>query len=157
MLILQQYRQGGEVSTVVAVVIDEWLLWKRASEVVRLAVVADVTASTKGSEQELTVLVQLSEAGGRMRQNALSVSTGWDRTRLSHLLTRMESAGHLQRDRLSNGVDIRLLPAGQAVITAARPELELAIERHLLGRLDEVDRAALHRILCQLVQDKGSR
>jgi len=139
-----------------AVVIEEWLLWKRASEVVRLAVVGDVTASTKGLEQELTVLVQLSEVGGTMRQNALSVSTGWDRTRLSHLLTRMESAGHLRRDRLSNGVEIRLLPAGQAVIEAARPQLELAIERHLLGRLDAPDRAALHRILSKLVHDEGA-
>jgi DNA-binding MarR family transcriptional regulator len=73
------------------------------SEVVRTAVIADVIAGSDLSEAEMTVLVHLNGAGGSARQNALAASTGWDRTRLSHLLTRMESRGYLARSRLRNG------------------------------------------------------
>lgn len=88
-----------------------------------------------------------------LRQNALSVSTGWDRTRLSHLLDRLESRGYLRRNRITNGVEVRLLPAGQSVIDTARPSLERAVQRHMLDKLDPADRAALHRILLKLLDE----
>ena len=133
--------------------LGEWFRWKRAGEVVRLAVVAEVTGSTGGAEPELTVLVELREAGGMMRQNALAAVTGWDRTRLAHLLTRMEARGHLRRERITNGVEVRIQDAGQAVIDAARPRLEGAVRRHLLDKLSTDDREALHRILLKVLDE----
>lgn len=127
-----------------------WLLWKRASELVRNDVVADVTAGSGLSEPELTVLIQVSGAGGRLRQNALAAATGWDRGRLSHLLTRMEERGYLSRERLRNGAEIALLGPGQEVIEAAGPRLEVAVERHLTGKLSPAQRDALREILTTL-------
>lgn len=140
----------------VASILGEWFRWKRAGEVVRLAVVADVTGSTAIPEPELTVLVELREAGGMMRQNALAAATGWDRTRLAHLLTRMEARRHLRRDRIVNGVEVRLLDEGQAVIDAARPRLEGAVQRHLLDKLSADERIALHRILLKVLDEDES-
>lgn len=130
---------------------DEWLRWKRANEVVRLAVVGDVSVAAGVSEPELTVLVQLNDAGGTLRQNAIVASTGWDRTRLSHLLTRMEARGYLGRERIRNGVEVTLQPAGRALIDAAQPRLEAAVRRHLLDRLTDEDRRALHQIIDRLL------
>jgi len=74
-----------------------WLSWKRVSEVTRGRILADVIAQSPLTEPELTVLVHLDEASGALRQNALAAAAGWDRTRLSHLLTRMEERRYLTR------------------------------------------------------------
>lgn len=139
------------VSTPMGSATAEWLRLKRVYEVVRLAVVADMVETVDVPEPELTVLVHLRQAGGLARQNALAASTGWDRTRLSHVLTRMENRQHLTRSKLRNGVEVSLLPAGQALIDAAQPALEATVRRHLWGRLDEDDRQTLHRLLDTLL------
>ncbi|MFC3735453.1 MarR family winged helix-turn-helix transcriptional regulator [Paractinoplanes deccanensis] len=124
-----------------------WLLWKQVSELVRASVVADVIESSDLSEPEMTVLVHLNGSGGTARQNALAASTGWDRTRLSHLLTRMESRGYLSRARLRNGVEVTLEAAGAEVIARTEPPLAAAVERHLTGRLSAAQQQALRDIL----------
>lgn len=140
-----------EISTPEWPATAEWLRLKRVYEAVRLAVVADMVKAVEIGEPELTVLVHLSQAGGASRQNALAASTGWDRTRLSHLLTRMESHHYLARSRLRNGVEVSLLPAGKALIDAAQPALEATVHRHLWARLDDHDRETLRRLLDALL------
>ena len=134
------------MSTRLGAVTESWLRWKRAHEVVRAAVIADVVSATGLSEPELTVLVHLGEVGGVLRQSAIAAGAGWDRTRLSHLLTRMEARGHLTRRKVSGGVEVALLPPGQALLDDAQPRLQAAVREHLLDRLTEDDRRALERI-----------
>ncbi len=129
-----------------------WLRWKQAAEVVRAAVVADVAAASSVPEPELAVLVHLDHAGGTLRQNALAAATGWDRTRLSHLLTRMEQRGLLTRTRLRNGVELATTPAGAEVIAAAARPLREAVQRHLSSRLDAGQRRALLEIATALIE-----
>ena len=124
-----------------------WLLWKQAYEVVRGSVVADVTAVAQVSDPELIVLVRLDAAGGVLRQNAIAAATGWDRTRLSHLLTRMESRGYLARRKVAGGVEVVMAEPGAEVLDASRPPLEAAVRQHLLGKLQPGDEADLRRIL----------
>lgn len=123
-----------------------WLAWKRVGEVTRARVLADVVAHGPISEPELTVLAHLDEAGGSMRQNALASAAGWDRTRLSHLLTRMEERGQVARERLRNGVEVTLLDGGRRALEATREPLADAVARHVTGRLDADQRAALQLI-----------
>lgn len=124
---------------------------KRVYETARLGIIADVSAGSGVPEPELGVLVHLDEAGGLLRQNALAASTGWDRTRLSHLLTRMEARALVARRRLTNGVEVALEPAGRTLLDSARPQLETAVQRHLVDRLDEEGRRALDRVLDRLL------
>src|SRR3954468_19996445 len=93
-----------------------WTLWKRVHEVVRGSVIADVTAVAQVSDSELGVLVHLDMAGGVLRQNALAAAAGWDRTRLSHLLTRMESRGYLARRKVAGGVELVLSESGARML-----------------------------------------
>src|SRR3954465_4423016 len=99
---------GADRSTARGGDVRLWLLWKQVSELVRTSVIADVTDASDLSEPELTVLVNLNGAGGSVRQNALGASTGWDRTRLSHLLTRIESRGWRPPSRPKIGVAVPL-------------------------------------------------
>ncbi|OIJ25587.1 MarR family transcriptional regulator [Nocardioides luteus] len=134
-----------------------WLLWKRAHETVRSAVVADMTAASGLSEAELSVLVCLYESGGVLRQNAIAADLGWDRTRLSHQLTRMEKRDYVTRDKVANGVEVALRPEGRRTIEAAGPSLDASTRRHLLDRLGPDDAAALKAIVERLLSSDSSR
>jgi DNA-binding MarR family transcriptional regulator len=120
-----------------------WLAWKRVNELTRGRILADVTTYASLTEPELTVLVHLDQAGGSMRQNVLASAAGWDRTRLSHLLTRMEARGQLRRERLRNGVDVTLLDPGREALESTTAPLADAVRRHFTSRLDPGNRAAL--------------
>ncbi|AXB41529.1 MarR family winged helix-turn-helix transcriptional regulator [Amycolatopsis albispora] len=132
-----------------------WLLWKRAYETTRAAVIADMTAASGLSEAELSVLVCLHEAGGVLRQSAIATTLGWDRTRLSHLLTRMEKRDYVARAKVANGVEITLRPTGRRTIDASVPALEASTQRHLLAHLTPADAAALKHIAEQLLPDES--
>lgn len=123
-----------------------YLYWKQTSEVVRARVLGDVLHHIDLTEPELTVLVHLDNAAGAMRQNALAAAAGWDRTRLSHLLSRMQERGYLTRERLRNGVLVTTLDAGAAALTATRTPLSAAVAKHVTPRLDDDLRAALRAI-----------
>ncbi|RAX45504.1 MarR family transcriptional regulator [Arthrobacter sp. AQ5-06] len=127
-----------------------WFQWKRTHELIRLAVVSDVTATAGVSESDLSVLIQLDAASGVSRQNALAAATGWDRTRLSHLLTRMEARGYLTRRKSGPGMEVAISDAGRAALEAAQAPLHAAVERHLLSKLGAEDKAALRTILHRL-------
>ncbi|WP_083501840.1 MarR family winged helix-turn-helix transcriptional regulator [Sphaerimonospora mesophila] len=132
-----------------------WLRWKRAHEMVRAAVIAETTAASGVSESELSVLACLHESGGSLRQNALAAALGWDRTRLSHLLTRMADRGYVTRDKLPNGMEVALRPAGRHTINATLPTLETATRRHLLDRLGPDDAKTLKALIDRLLSGEG--
>lgn len=127
--------------------VELWFAWKRAHEQVRSAVLAEVTVDSDISGAELTVLVHLSEAGGTLRQNGLVAAIGWDRTRLSHLLSRMEARRYLSRHKLRNGVDVVMEPAGQAIRDEARPRLSAAVDKHLITRLGPEGQKMLEHLI----------
>ena len=127
--------------------VELWLSWKRASEVVRARVLAEVLADSQLTEPELTVLAHLDESAGTMQQNALARAAGWDRTRLSHLLTRMENRGYVSRERLRNGARVILLEPGRDALAGTRQPLARAVERHITSRLDDGLRQALRAII----------
>ncbi|MEU3512790.1 MarR family winged helix-turn-helix transcriptional regulator [Streptomyces longwoodensis] len=114
---------------------DFWYAWKRAQEAVRTRVIEDVTAATGLSGAEIGVLIRIDDAGGALRQNALAASLGWDRTRLSHQVTRMETRGLLTRTKVPGGVEVGMGPAGRAAIETARPIHASAVRQHLIAPL----------------------
>ncbi|MEV5745284.1 MarR family winged helix-turn-helix transcriptional regulator [Microbispora rosea] len=114
--------------------VDFWAAFKRAHEVVRARVIAATAEAAGLSEPDLSILVNLDKAGGALRQSELAASLGWDRTRLSHQLTRMSTRGLLTRER-TGGVIVALTDTGRAAIAAAQPGLDAAVRRHFTGKL----------------------
>lgn len=127
-----------------------WFAWKRAHEVVRTRIADDVTAATGLSDPDVAILIRLDESGGTLRQNRLAAWLGWDRTRLSHQLTRMESRGLLTRRKLVNGVDINLTTEGRAAVARARPVHAKAVRQHLLDPISGTTNASFLETLVRL-------
>lgn len=127
-----------------------WLLWKRTHEHLKAEVVSLTTVPTDISDPELSVLVTLYQAGRPRRQSDLARELRWDRTRLSHLLTRMTKKSYVRRLREADGVAVELLPAGVALIETAAPDLESAVQQHLVDRLGSADARMLRTLLERL-------
>ena len=85
------------------------------------------------TEADYAVLVTVSEAPGhRKRSRDLGQALGWDRSRLSHQISRMETRGSIRREPCpddARGFDVVLTDAGLAAIEAAAP-VHLAAVRH---------------------------
>jgi DNA-binding MarR family transcriptional regulator len=75
------------------------------------------------SNADFEVLVNLSEApDGRMRAFQLGRTTQWEKSRLSHQLTRMEKRGLVRREATTTRYpEIALTAQGQAAIAACAP------------------------------------
>jgi DNA-binding MarR family transcriptional regulator len=100
------------------------------------------------SGADYKVLHPLSEApGGVLRARDLGTEIGWDRSRLSHHLTRMERRGLVVREECAEdarGRMVRLTKAGRRAIEDAAPAHAGAVQRYFFDLLsrDELDTLA---------------
>ncbi|MGW1128082.1 MULTISPECIES: MarR family winged helix-turn-helix transcriptional regulator [unclassified Streptomyces] len=137
---------GGAVSGPV----DLWSAFKRAHEVVRARVIADTADAAGLSEPDLTILVSLSKADGSLRQSELAASLGWDRTRISHQLTRMSKRDLIARERSGGATVVTLTEAGRSTVAAVHPGLEAAVRRHFTDKLTAQETETLAALLRRL-------
>lgn len=94
------------------------------------------------SEGDFGVLDRLVLLGnGKLRQQELADSMDWDKSRLSHHLTRMEKRGLVKRKSLDTdrGVQVIITSAGKSVLDDARPIVSKAIRKHFLDQLTDQD------------------
>lgn len=115
------------------------------------------------SGAEYTLLVPLSEApGGVLRARDLGRMVGWERSRISHQVTRMEKRGLVAREECGDdarGSMVRLTDAGRTAIVAAAPAHVAAVRRHFLDALTDAELdvigPALERVLDRLPDNDG--
>jgi DNA-binding MarR family transcriptional regulator len=114
-----------------------WHAFKFMGEDVLVRVGRDITAATGLSGPEFGVLSRLAALGkGEMRQQALANMMGWDKSRLSHQLTRMKTRKLIDRRSTDkNTVLVVLTKLGQQKLDAARPVHAESVRRNLLSRL----------------------
>ncbi len=147
-------RQRGAMSPL-RITPDEWAAWRgfrRMAEITSGRIVQDITRSTGLSKADFIVLMELSQAKDRCRrQRELLDYLEWDKTRLSHQLTRMAGRGLIERDTDSdNVVLIRMTEEGHAQLRAARPVHIAGVRQNFLDHLSADDLAALQRITDKL-------
>jgi DNA-binding MarR family transcriptional regulator len=97
----------------------------------------DIAQATGLSGSEFGVLSRLAALGkGEMRQQALASVMAWDKSRLSHQLTRMQERALIER-RHPDGkaVLVVLTKLGREKLDAARPMHAESVRRNLLSRL----------------------
>lgn len=100
------------------------------------------------SDPDYSVLVHLSEApDGRLRPYQLSDALQWEKSRLSHQLTRMSRRGLVVREECptdARGAFVVLTPAGRRAIEAAAPAHVEDVRRYLIDVLepDQLDALA---------------
>src|SRR4051794_32989779 len=100
------------------------------------------------SGADYRVLHPLSQApGGLLRARDLGSDIGWDRSRLSHHLSRMETRGLVTREECAEdarGLMVRLTKAGRRAIDKAAPGHAEAVRRYFFDQLSnrEIDAMA---------------
>ena len=135
-----------------------WQAYRDLQRRLRNALDRQLTQDAGLSGAEYALLVPLSEAaGGRLRARDLGAMVGWDRSRVSHQLSRMEQRRLVTREPCpddARGSIVRLTPAGRSAIEAAAPNHVAAVRRLFLDPLsdDELDTLAtlLDRLLAGL-------
>ena len=115
------------------------------SETVLSQVGHDVTEATGLSAADYGVLSRLIDLGsGQLRQRELAFAMGWDKSRISHQLTRMQGRSLLTRSKtVEDGSQVVITPAGRKALDRARPVHALAVRRHLISRLTSEQAAAI--------------
>ncbi|MEK3700701.1 MarR family transcriptional regulator [Paenibacillus sp. FSL R10-2199] len=119
-----------------------WNMWKGSFKRIFGRVVKEMSEHTGLSEGDFGVLDRLVQFGeGKLRQQELADSMDWDKSRLSHHLTRMEKRGLVLRKPLDTdrGVQIIITSAGRSALEAALPVVSKAIRRHFLSQLTDQD------------------
>ena len=109
-----------------------------------------MAASSELSMSDFAVLVALTDTcGGRVRAYALAQSLQWEKSRLSHQLTRMAKRGLIERDEClsdARGQFVAVTDAGRRAIEAAAPPHVTAVRRLFFDGLSPADLEAITRI-----------
>jgi DNA-binding MarR family transcriptional regulator len=105
---------------------DELRIWRdyiETAEALRAELTSRLQSETALSPGDYAVLLALSEAPDkRMRSSELAVSVGWERSRLSHHLGRMERRALIRREECatdSRGAEIVLTAGGATAFRSA--------------------------------------
>jgi DNA-binding MarR family transcriptional regulator len=99
----------------------------------------DIAQATGLSGPEFGVLSRLAALSkGEIRQQALATLMSWDKSRLSHQLTRMQERGLIERRHVDGKtVLVVLTKDGREKLDAARPIHAASVRRNLLSRLTQ--------------------
>jgi DNA-binding MarR family transcriptional regulator len=105
---------------------------------------------------DFSVLVQLSEhVDARMRVLELARAIGWEKSRLSHQLTRMQQRGLIERSNCTEdrrGAFVVLTDQGRATVEGAAPRHVESVRRYVFDSLTPEQVESLHAISGTVVQ-----
>ena len=135
-----------------------WKTYRDVFDRLGTALQAQLLRDAGLSGSEYALLAALSHApDGVLRARELGRELAWDRSRLSHLVTRMEKRGLVTREECAEdarGSMVRLTRAGRTAVDDAAPEHSEAIRRYFFDQLSAAEVAQLdavfHRILDHL-------
>jgi DNA-binding MarR family transcriptional regulator len=102
------------------------------------------------SGSDYPVLVSLHEAGVPLRSSELADRIGWERSRLSHHLARMERRGLVGRTPHAGdqrGSEVSLTPAGRSTFLAATAGHSAAVRAHFADVLTPEQLTSLAQIM----------
>ncbi|MFD0312830.1 MarR family winged helix-turn-helix transcriptional regulator [Streptomyces flavalbus] len=103
------------------------------------------------SAADYALLAPLSESGdGVMRARDLGNEVGWERSRLSHQISRMEKRGLVMREACADdarGSMVRLTEHGKSVIEAAAPGHVETVRRLFFDPLTPAEAEFLGKVL----------
>lgn len=127
-----------------------WRTWLRVNQELP-GLLADLINRESGlSAADYAVLVPLSEsADGSLRARDLGREIFWDRSRLSHQVTRMEKRGLVARedcDEDARGAMVRITPRGRSAIEGAAPGHAEATHRYFFDLISDRELEVLTRV-----------
>lgn len=144
--------QGGKHPTA-----GELRIWRdyiETAEALRSEIASRLQNDSALSPGDYSVLLALSEEHSRrLRSSDLAAAVGWERSRLSHHLRRMESRGLVWRDECvadSRGAEVVLTEAGAEALREAAPSHLRAVRELFLAPLSPEQTAAVRNVTATL-------
>lgn len=128
---------SGEAST--------WRLIQRLSDLATELVEQQIRAAADLSGAEFEVLRCLVAADGQLRQNELATMLGWDKSRLSHQLTRMGHRELIERRKSGRVHAVAVTRSGVQKFELADGAHVAAVRVLLQDHLSSAEREALQR------------
>ena len=132
-----------------------WRAWLAMGSRLPAALNRQLQRDSDLSLQDFDVLVQLTDVeDGRVRVSALAAALGWERSRLSHHVTRMERRGLVAREECGDdgrGAFVVLTPEGRAAIEAAAPGHVRTVRSLVFDALTPAEVASLEAITAKVL------
>jgi len=132
-----------------------WRAWLAMGSRLPAALNRQLQRDSDLSLQDFDVLVQLTDVeDGRVRVSALAAALGWERSRLSHHVTRMERRGLVAREECGDdgrGAFVVLTPEGRAAIEAAAPGHVRTVRSLVFDALTPAEVASLEAITSKVL------
>jgi DNA-binding MarR family transcriptional regulator len=136
-----------------------WRAYVIASELLRKQLNRELQEQHGLALADYEVLVRLSECdGGQMRMAQLAGEVASSKSRLSHQIARMESAGLVQRvecDDDARGVFAAVTDAGRERLRETAPTHVTGVRAHLIDLLGASDQKALAEIFERVLTHLG--
>lgn len=133
---------------------DEQQLWLEFREFLwgfPSAMDRQLTADSGMSSGEYAVLAEVSQSASEaLRSGDLAAALQWDRSRVSHLLRRMEAKGLIERRPASGdgrGQEITMTSNGWDTIRAASPAHVTFVRETLFDPLSDTEKVQLREML----------
>lgn len=122
--------------------LEVWRVYIETSEALRSRLASRMQRESSLSFGDYQVLLSLSESeAGRLRSSELAARVGWERSRLSHHLGRMERRGLIRREECaedSRGAEVVLSTAGaKAFRGGSIPHLQAVQELFVAALSDD--------------------
>jgi DNA-binding MarR family transcriptional regulator len=136
-----------------------WRAYVIASELLRKQLNRELQDRHGMALADYEVLVRLSEGdGGRMRMAQLAGEVASSKSRLSHQIGRMETAGLVQRVECGDdarGVFAEITPAGRDRLRETAPTHVTGVREHLIDLLPAAEQSTLAEIFERVLKHLG--
>ena len=118
-----------------------WRRWLLMNDRLTAALSRDMQRGSDLSLQDFGVLVHLTDVrDGRVRIAELAIALNWERSRLSHHITRMERRGLVRREECSQdgrGAFAAITTTGRTAIEGAAPSHACTVRRLVFDDLTD--------------------
>ena len=136
-----------------------WRGWTQLNTELSASLQREMQADAGLSLSDYEVLVHLTDSPeGRVRVSELARLLQWERSRVSHHLTRMERRGLVERTECAEdgrGSFISVTPAGRNAIEQAAPGHVRAVRRLVFDDLSEAEVTELGTVFDRLLSRLG--
>lgn len=143
---------------------EEQRLWRRTlqfHQLMDLAVDRQLERDAGLSLSDYSVLVTLSEGDELgLRARTLGERLGWDRSRVSHQVRRMEKRGLVEKNACETdgrGTMVGLTSLGQEALEAVAPQHVELVRSVYIDGLDEEELRTLDRIFSRVIEKVGEK
>jgi len=137
---------------------DEQRMWRRyrhVNQLLELAMERQLQRDAAMSQSDYSVLVCLSEADGPgLRARELGAALGWDRSRVSHQVRRMEGRGLVAKGTCAEdgrGTVVSLTPEGARAIGEVAPKHVEKVRQLFIDALSDDEVLALTNIYDRII------